>query len=90
MKPGGLLRDLVGAAVFAAAAGNIFVYTVKAYRATYHSPPLKAWQTGGGLLSGEGPGTEGKKKGGQSLPEKLLEGGGEVLKKVIPGGELIP
>lgn len=92
MRPTGILGEVVTGLLFLAAGGNVFVYTVKSYRATFNSPPLKAWQTGGGLLSG--PQGEGESKGkgkGESLPEELLNGAGEAFKKgleIIPGGGL--
>jgi hypothetical protein len=83
MKPGGKVTEAIGFTVFALAAGNIMVYTVQVFKATYTRPPLSLWQKGAGTK----PGTK-----GSPVPEKekgKSEGpglGGEILKDLLKAG----
>lgn len=46
MKPGGKLAEIAALGVWSLAAGNIIVYTVKTFKATFNPPPLSVWQGG--------------------------------------------
>jgi hypothetical protein len=79
MKPGGKLTEAIGFGIFALAAGNIMVYTVQCFKATYERPPLSVWQKGAGekpTPGSESPGGKGNEKGkgggGEGLAEELL------------------
>lgn len=94
MKPGGKLTEALGLAVFALAAGNIMVYTVQSFKATYTRPPLSTWQKGAGQKPGENSTSpNGENKAEEKAKEKKESkggGAGETLLKVwealpIPG-----
>jgi len=82
MKPGGKLTEAIGFGVWLLAAGNIMVYTVQCFKATYSAPPLSIWQKGAGQKPGQGSGSpngrvtpekeKGKNEGGEGLGEALL------------------
>ena len=81
MKPGGKVTEAIGFGVFVLAAGNIMVYTVQSFKATYTRPPLSMWQKGAG------------EKGSPSKPEKKKEKGsegpglgGDILKGLLKAG----
>jgi hypothetical protein len=87
MKPGGKVSEAIGLGVFALAAGNIAIFTVQSFKATYKRPPLSLWQTGAGEKPGKNSGTpNGEKK---KKKESLLEKGGKAALKLIPGGSII-
>jgi hypothetical protein len=86
MKPGGKLTEIVGAGIWLLAAGNIMVYTVQCFKATYESPPLTVWQGtagGAGKKTTTKPGTKpnAKPKAKRSLLEKLINPLGDPFEK---------
>lgn len=90
MKPGGKLTEALGLAVFALAAGNIMVYTVQSFKATYTRPPLSTWQKG----AGEQPGKNSTSPNGESKAEEKKkqkkEGGGGIPEALLKGWEALP
>jgi hypothetical protein len=74
--PSGPIREIGTAMLWTAAAGNVLVYTVKVFKASYTRPPLGTWQKGAGETptkgSEKGPEEKGSKGGGESLGETLV------------------
>jgi len=76
--PGGPIKEAGLIILFTLSAGNLFVYTAKAFQATYTRPPLATWQRGAGEKP-SGPQGEGG-GGGEGFPgESLLKSLGENL-----------